>query len=290
MCASKSSGATSPESKPGNHSLSDFRVPGSKKEEKTLSPNTPFCSIQDIGQLEHIPLVTRLAARSTYELLRETALKKPDALCSLSAVCPSSPDSVITAQKFLGKLHQTANLLADLGIGSQDILALLLPDLFETRLIFWAGQATGIVCPLPTWFSTEQIGELLQSVKAKVLVAPGPQVSQELWQKAKLVRTQVQSIEMILQIRGPGNEQDTIYAFDALVNDYSSEYLCANRKIALDDLAVYVPTKKTTRGQNFTPLTHGHVLYAAWALSLVMTEEPIEMLLQNLSPLLQALR
>ncbi len=255
-----------------------------------LSENTPLRTIQDIGRLEHIPLATRLAAGSTYELLRETALRKPNALCSLSAACPSSPDGMITAQNFLGKLHQTANLLADLGIGPQDIFALLLPDLFETHLLLWGGQATGIVCPLPTWLPTEQVVELLQSVKAKVLVAPGPQVSQELWQKAELVRMQVKSIHMLLQIRGPGKEQNMTYAFNALLDDYSSDHLCTNRKITFDDIAVYVPTKKAGRTHNFTPLTHGHVLYTAWALSLVTMEEPMEILLRNISPLLRALR
>lgn len=255
-----------------------------------VSQNSPLRTIQDIGQFEQIPLATRLAAGSTYELLRETMLKKPDALCSLSTACPSSPNDTITAKTFLRKLHQTANLLADLGMGSRDILALLLPDLFETHLLLWGGQATGIVCPLPPWLPTEQVVELLQAVKAKVLVAPGPQVNQELWHKAKLVRTQVKSIEMILQIRGPGKERDTTYAFDALLDDYASEHLCTNRTITLDDLAVYVPTKKTTGMHHLTPLTHGHVLYAAWALCLVTMEEPMDILLRNIPPLLQTLR
>ncbi len=266
----------------------DLCTAGKKKGRKVFAQNTPFRTIQDIEQLEHVPLATRLAADSTYELLRETALRKPDALCSLPAKYPFSSDRSITARNFLGKLHQTANLLADLGIGPQDMLALLLPDLFETHLIFWGGQATGIVCPLPTWFSTEHVVELLRSVKAKVLVAPGPQVSLELWHKAELIRTHVESIEMILQIHGPGNEQDTIYAFDALVHDYPSENLCTNRTIALDDIAVYVPTKKATRAHNLTPLTHGHMLYTAWVLSLVTMEEPMEILLRNIPPLLIA--
>jgi hypothetical protein len=56
--------------------------------------------------------------------------------------------------------------------------------------------------------------------------------------------------------------------------------------ITLDDIALYVPTtKKTSETRTLTPLTHGHVLYAAWALSLVTMKEPMEMLLRNLSPL-----
>jgi len=255
-----------------------------------FSPDVPFHTIQSIERLERVPLATRLAAGSTYELLRETALKKPDTLCSLSAGYPSLPDEVLTAHGFLGKLHQTANLLADLGIGPQNTLALLLPDLFETHLLLWGGQAVGIVCPLFPWLPTEHIVALLQAVKAKVLVAPGPQVSQKLWRKAECIRLQVKSITALLQIGGPGKERDATYAFDALLDDYASDHLCTNRTIALDDIALYVPTtKKTSETRTLTPLTHGHMLYAAWTLSLVTMEEPMEMLLRYLSPLVNAL-
>jgi hypothetical protein len=52
-----------------------------------------------------------------------------------------------------------------------------------------------------------------------MLVAPGPALSQELWQKAEAVRREVRSITYMLQVRGPGKERDGIYAFDALLAD-----------------------------------------------------------------------
>src|SRR6266851_4226840 len=93
----------------------------------------------------------------------------------------------LTSRVLLGKLHQTANLLADLLIGPQDVIALLLPDLLETHLLFWGGQAAGVVCPIHPCAPLDQVVALVRMVGAKVLVAPGPEVSQDLWRKAELL-------------------------------------------------------------------------------------------------------
>lgn len=258
-----------------------------------LLQDVPLCTLQDIERLERVPLAIRLSVRSTYALLREAALRSPEqpALCFVPAGDPPQPDKTLTTRAFLEKLHQTANLLADLGIGPQDVIALLLPDLFETHLLLWGGQAVGIVCPIPPWLPVEQIIELLQVVKAKVLVAPGPEMSQELWQKTELVRRKVKSITMVLQVRGPGKEQDAAYAFDTLVEDYPSDLLHTRREITPDDIAVYFPARSTTGTTStlgLVPLTHGNLLYTAWSLSLVSTATPEEVLLSYLSLFIKA--
>ena len=125
-----------------------------------------------------MPLAARLTVRSTYELIRETASKDPER----------------TAITLLHGIHQTANLLADLGVESGDVIALLLPKLLESHLLLWRGQVAGIVCPIHPHLPVEQTIALLGATKAKVLVAPGPQVDQELWQKAEEVRHQVESL------------------------------------------------------------------------------------------------
>lgn len=215
----------------------------------------------------------RVAAESTGE---------QPARCFLSLGGPSQPGGSLTARAFLGKVHQTANLLADLGMGQQDVMALLLPDLLETQLLLWGGQAAGIVCPIPPSLPAPQIVDLLQAAKAKVLMAPSPEVDHELWQKAEQVRQQVKSIALVLQVRGPGKEREAAYAFNALVEDYPADRLHTGRQIAPDDLAVSFPTRDTAGTPGLVPLTHGNLLYTAWALGLVTTLAPEKVLLQGL--------
>jgi fatty-acyl-CoA synthase len=248
-------------------------------------PSAPRRTLRDIEQLERVPLARRLAVDSTYALLHRTLASSSElpAHCFLPLGGQSQPGETLTARAFLGKVHQSANLLADLGMGSQDVVALLLPDLLEKEVLLWAGQAAGVVCPIPPWLPTPQVVELLQAAQAKVLVAPSPQVDQELWQKTEQVRRQVKSVAVVLQVRGPGNEREAAYAFNALLEEYQASRLHTGRQIALDDLAVFLPTRDLTGTPTLVPLTHGHLLYAAWAFGLVTTIAPGEVLLHGLS-------
>jgi fatty-acyl-CoA synthase len=186
-----------------------------------MSPqDVPRRTLEDIERLERVPLARRLAAGSTYALLQKAVTSSPEqpARCFLPLGDPSPQlGEALTARVFLGRVHQTANLLADLGMGPQDVMALLLPDLLEKELLLWGGQAAGIVCPVPPCLPALQVVELLQAAQAKVLVAPSPEVDHELWQKTEQVRRQVKSIALVLHVRGPGQERDAVYAFNALV-------------------------------------------------------------------------
>src|SRR6266704_207239 len=173
------------------------------------------------------------------------------------------------------------------GEQSRAACSLLLPDLLETQVLLWGGQAAGIVCPIPPSLPIEQIGGLLQAAKAKVLVAPSPSVNQDLWQKTERVRRQAESIALVLQVRGPGKEREAAYAFNALVEEYPADRLHTGREIALDDLAVTLPIRDTTGTLGLVPLTRGNLLYTAWALGLVTTLAPEEVLLHGLSRFFQ---
>ncbi len=251
--------------------------------------DAPRWTLKDIERLERVPLARRLAVGSTYAALQKALASNPEqpAHCFLPLGDPSQPGEVLTARAFLGQVHQTANLLADLGMGPADVMALLLPDLLEKELLLWGGQATGIVCPIPPSLPAPQIVELLQAVKAKVLVVLSLEVDHELWQKTGQVRRQVKSIALVLHVRGPGNEREAAYAFNALIEEYPADHLYTGRQIALDDLAVCFPTRGTTGTPGLLPLTHGNLLYTAWALGLVTTLAPEEVLLRGLSRLFQ---
>ena len=266
-------------------------APSQRERGRGMSPPTaPRRTLEDIERLERVPLARRLAVGSTYALLHKALAHRPEqpARCFLPLGEPSQPGEALTAGAFLEKVHQAANLLADLGMGSQDVMALLLPDLLEKELLIWGGQAAGIVCPIPPSWPIEQIGGLLQAAKAKVLVAPSPSVNQELWQKTERLRRQVKSVVLVLQVRGPGNEREAVYAFNALAEEYPADRLHTGREIALDDIAVYFHTRDLTGTPSLVPLTHGNLLYAAWALGTALTLAPEVVLLCGLPRLVVA--
>jgi fatty-acyl-CoA synthase len=254
--------------------------------EQDISPHT----IQDLQTIERIPFASPLIVHSTYELIREAATNDPErtAIALLAGRKRSERPVRLSYRALLNTIHQVANLLADLGIGPHDVIALLLPGLLESHMLLWGGQAAGIVCPISPWLPSEQIVALLQAAKAKLLVTPGPQVSHDLWQKAEAVRREVKSITQLLQVRGPGKERDGVYAFGALFSDYPADRLSSRREIAPDDLAVAFHIRDTTGTPRLVPVTHGQLLDASWALSKVLMLAPEEVLLRSLPRFMQA--
>jgi fatty-acyl-CoA synthase len=129
---------------------------------------------------------------------------------------------------------------------------------------------------------------LLEEAQTKLLVAPGPELSQGLWQKAEAVRREVRSINCMLQVGGPGKERDGVYAFDTLLADYPSDGLNSEREIDPDDIAVCIPISKPNRTPSLMSLTHMHLLDVAWTLGKVFTLTPTEVLLCGLLRFIQA--
>ena len=251
--------------------------------------NLPLHTIGGRAADERVTSASRLSVGSTYELIREAATNHPDrtAIEVLAEGEQLDRPGHLSYGRLLRAIHQTANLLADLGVESGDVIALLLPNLLETHLLLWGGQAAGVVCPINPWLPVEQIIALLQVAKAKVLVVPGTEVRLKLWQKMEQVRRQVKSIALVLHVRGPGKERDAAYAFNALLEDYPADRLHTGREIGEGDLAVTLPTRGTTGTIGLVHLTHGNLLYAARALALVTTLAPEEVLLRGLSRFLQ---
>ena len=117
----------------------------------------PLRTIQDLEAIKHLPRASRLTVRSTYELIREAATQDPErtAIALLAGSKRSDRPVRLSYRALLNTVHQTANLLADLSIEPTDVIALLLPQLLETHLVLWGGQAAGIVCPISPWLPGE---------------------------------------------------------------------------------------------------------------------------------------
>ena len=251
---------------------------------------TPPQTTADLEGSKQVPKTSPLSVHNTYELLREVAARNPE---KTAIVLPATEEKAdqqrqhLSYGALLNGIHQTANLLADLCVEPRDVIALLLPNLLETHLLLWGGQTVGIVCPIPLGFSLEETVALLRVVKAKVLVAPGPEVNQDLWPKAEKARRDVKSITTVLQVRGPGNERNAVYAFNTLLGDYSASYLQIQREIAPEDIAVSLPVRSTTGIPSLVSLTHKDLLYLARAIGNILRRAPEEVLLRSLWQFIQ---
>jgi len=186
----------------------------------------------------------------------------------------------------LAALHQTANVFTSLGVGKNDVVSLLLPNLPETILSFWGGEAAGIVNPINPLLEPEQIAEIMNAANSKVLITLAPFPKTDLWEKANLVRAQVPSLQTVLTVDMgrylsgipklivkfltrtaricimPGKQQ--VLDFNSEITKQPSDKLISNRQIQPDDIASYFHTGGTTGTPKIAPHTHRNEVFDAW--------------------------
>ncbi|MFF2244404.1 acyl-CoA synthetase [Arthrobacter sp. NPDC058130] len=130
----------------------------------------------DIVDIERTPLSERGLPATTYELLCRAARLWPDrtAAAVLANTERWQEPVKLTFAELLANVNRIANLLAGIGVGRRDTVALLAPNCQELISATLAAQAAGIAVPINPGLSEDHIAELLQRSGARVLVAAGP--------------------------------------------------------------------------------------------------------------------
>jgi fatty-acyl-CoA synthase len=228
-----------------------------------------------VEALERIPFDERIAVQSTYEALRIGASLAPDdpAIQFLLRGEPDEESLTLTYRQYLGRVTQTANLLYDMGVGPRDVVSFMLPLLPESYVVLFGAEAAGIVNPVNPMLEVGQIAEILKSAGTKVLVTLGPWPGSEMWEKSREVRKLVPTLERVLQVHGPGDERDGVYAFDALVERYPADRLVSRRRIEGRELAAYFHTGGTTGLPKLVRHTHRNQVSQAWGVTLMFRSE-----------------
>ncbi|MCF2872593.1 acyl-CoA synthetase [Octadecabacter sp. G9-8] len=132
-----------------------------------------FASMADRNAIENeMPWEERKLPHSVWALLGQTVEKHGDrnAVTFQMFSGDNDPAETLTWSQLQGKVAQTANLFRDLGVGSDDVVAFLLPNSMETVLTYLGGTVAGIVNPINPLLDADQIGAILKETGAKVLV------------------------------------------------------------------------------------------------------------------------
>ncbi|MGC7299467.1 AMP-binding protein, partial [Mycobacteroides abscessus subsp. massiliense] len=105
---------------------------------------------EDLAAIESIPLSQRGLPVSTYALLHRAARMWPDR--SAVTVIPDTTrwrePMRRTFSQLLADVHRTANLLADVGVGRTDAVALIAPNCAQLITATLAAQLAGIAAPI----------------------------------------------------------------------------------------------------------------------------------------------
>lgn len=252
-----------------------------------MTATTPLIrSLADIQAIEAIPLAERDLPNSTYELIGRSAQRAPDAT-ALTFLLQGSEDEQpfsLSYHEFFAKVTQTANALHRLGIGKQQVVSFLLPNLPHTHYSIWGGEAAGIVNAINPLLETEHILELIKASKSEVLITLAPFPGTELWDKVAAMREQLSHLTAIIVVdlahflpepqqtaiktmRGPLPEG--VLEFDALIARCPADHLESQRVFQPDDIASYFHTGGTTGTPKLAPHSHYNEVVMAHSMSLI---------------------
>ena len=126
----------------------------------------------DVALLEQSKPTLVEAEGSTYELLAQGAALAPQspALSFFLTSAEYRRPWTWTHKEWLGRITQTANMFRKLGVGRNDVIAFVMPNLPETHWVIWGGEAAGIVFAINPLLEAPLILDLLLAAKAKWLV------------------------------------------------------------------------------------------------------------------------
>jgi fatty-acyl-CoA synthase len=239
-----------------------------------LTVSSPVQSLADIHRIEATPLAQAVPWASTYDLIRASAQVHAEqpALTFLHTGQPGGKSTTWTYRSLMQGIHQTANLLHQLGVSPEDAVGVLLPGGLAYHLALWGGEAAGIVQPLNPLLSDEKLLSLLQASNAKVLIAHCAEDDSQLRAKALRLQTQLPSLKTVLLVNpdgGPLPEGDALPAgaqdFHALRATQEAEHLVSQRVFQPTDIAAYFHTGGTTGAPKLARHSHGAQVFTAWA-------------------------
>jgi fatty-acyl-CoA synthase len=217
-----------------------------------------FKDISDIEAFENTPIENRMDVSNTYDLIQKGAAINPDAKAISFFLSGDTYDQPmqVTYRELMANITRTANLFHDLGVGPQDVISYLLPNLPHTHYILWGGEAAGIVNPINPLLEPGTIAEICQAAGTKVLVALAEFPESDIWEKVMKVRKELPYLKALIRVMGPGDEKEGIYGYDEIISRYTGDKLDSNRKISPRDIASMYHTGGTTGTPKLAPHTH----------------------------------
>ena len=248
-----------------------------------------FKTSADVEAFEKIPIENRMTAFDTYEMLKQGAALNPDnpAMSFILSGDAYDQPMVITYRDFIANITRTANLFNDLGIGSNDVVSYLLPNLPHTHYVLWGAEAAGIVNPINPLLEPNTIADICRAAGTKVLVALGEMPGSDIWEKVTAVRKELPDLKAIVRVLGPGDEKENIYGFDELLPKYNAEALDSGRQIDPEEIASIYHTGGTTGTPKLAPRTHFNEAAMAYIFKTIVPMDTAETMLCGL-PLFHA--
>jgi fatty-acyl-CoA synthase len=175
-------------------------------------------------------------------------------------------------------VHRAASVYAGLGVGRRDAVAILSVNCSEMITAVLAAEAAGIAAPVNPALAAGHAAELVRLSGAKVIVAAGPELDAEVWERARRLAAET-GARALLALRPTATRQAapeldpmtgmTVAYLGALAREAPADRLEGAAPRA-DDLASYLHTGGTTGTPKLAARTHRNEVANAWMVALAM--------------------
>jgi fatty-acyl-CoA synthase len=216
--------------------------------------STPLRGLADIEALEREPYERTIPARTTYGLIARAAHRfaKRPAFVYLPDGEFATPSQRISYGELLEQVHRAANLFRSLGVGPQDAVAILAPNIPATHYALWGAQLAGRALPVNFMLQPDHVATLLDAGNARVVVCLAPHAGLDVWS----------AIEKI-----PGIAQRTVLrigdSFEAALAQQPPT-LTFDPALGPDRIAALFHTGGTTGAPKLVQHTHGNEAHTGW--------------------------
>jgi fatty-acyl-CoA synthase len=205
---------------------------------------------EDLAAVEAVPLDERDLPASTYGLLARAADRygHQPALYLLGEGADWRSAPCWTYRELFAQVTRSANLYHSLGLSPGAPVALLLPNSGTTHAALFGAQAAGIANPVNPMLAPEHIAAILTLTGAQILVAAGPSLDPEIWDRAVRTARTLPGLRALVSVGGAPADRPAGYVgdFAELGSRQPADHLIGPHRPGPDDLAAYFHTGGTT--------------------------------------------
>jgi fatty-acyl-CoA synthase len=246
-----------------------------------------IASLSDVLEIErsHPPLPT-----STYAMIGQAAAAHGDAPALSFFTRAQDHDTPLTwdYKALWAQINATANFFHSLGLSKDDVIAFVLPNLPQTHLVIWGGQAAGIVFAINPMLEPPSIGELLRAGGAKVLVTLAPPAGSGLSSGLQAAIDSAPDLQHLVLVDATtpapdtsghaphasvaaafalavGSQRITVHDFATGIAGQPTDHLLSGRVIAASDRSSYFCTGGTTGSPKIAMRRHANEVANAWS-------------------------
>ena len=213
---------------------------------------------------------------STYQLLLDAATAWPDGIATQWIPDPADHSRCLswTYAELAGTVTRIANALTALGVRRADAVTLSSVNTSMLYAATLAAQAAGIAAPVNPALSAERIAELIRRTGSRVLIAAGPELDPQLWQRLLEVAHQA-GMTAVLALRpddahgvppplgetgDPDGHSPVVAYLNEMIAGQPADRLAGADLPEAADLAAFVHTGGTTGAPKIAAHTHANQL------------------------------